>query len=65
MSLGYHVHWPPMVLALFLALLGAWLNQVAVKMPVEDDAGFAHEPDYIVEDFNALAFDIAGNLVTD
>ena len=60
MSLGYHVHWPPLVLALFLALLAFWLNQVAVRMPSVDDAGFAHEPDYVVEEFNALAFNEAG-----
>jgi lipopolysaccharide export system protein LptC len=60
MSLGYHVHWPPLGLALILALLGFWLNQVSNKTPFEDDAGFAHEPDYIVEQFNALEFDELG-----
>jgi lipopolysaccharide export system protein LptC len=60
MSLGYHVHWPPLGLALILALLGFWLNQVANTEPFEDDAGFAHEPDYIVEQFNALEFDELG-----
>jgi len=60
MNLGFHVHWPPLVLALLLALLGFWLNQVTVQAPYIDDAGFAHEPDYIVENFNALAFSEAG-----
>ncbi len=60
MSLGYHVHWPPLGLALLLALLGFWLNQVAVQTPYVDDGGFAHEPDYVIEQFNALAFDLQG-----
>lgn len=60
MNPGFHVHWPPLVLALLLALLGFWLNQVAVREPFEDDAGFAHEPDYIVENFDALAFSETG-----
>ena len=60
MSLGYHVHWPPLILAMLLALLGAWLNQVVDQTPFVDDAGFAHEPDYIVEKFNALEFDLQG-----
>lgn len=60
MSLGFHVNWPPLVLALLLALLGFWLNQVAVHAPYVDDAGFSHEPDYFVEQFNAMAFDTKG-----
>lgn len=60
MSPGFHVHWPPLGLALLLALLGFWLNHVADQTPYVDDAGFAHEPDYIVEHFNALAFDLQG-----
>lgn len=57
---GFHVHWPPFVLALLLALLAFWLNQVSVHTPYVDDAGFAHEPDYIVENFDALSFDLQG-----
>jgi lipopolysaccharide export system protein LptC len=60
MTLGYHVHWPPLVLALILAALGFWLNQVAVRPQIFDDSGFVHEPDYIVEQFNALSFDTQG-----
>jgi lipopolysaccharide export system protein LptC len=60
MTLGYHVHWPPLALALILTVLGYWLNQVAVRPQIADDAGFAHEPDYIVEHFNALSFDARG-----
>jgi len=57
---GFHVQWPPLVLVLLLALLGFWLNHVSNQVPYVDDAGFAHEPDYIVEGFNALAFDLQG-----
>lgn len=60
MTLGYHVHWPPLVLALILAVLGFWLNQVVVRPQVIDDSGFVHEPDYVVEQFNALSFDSRG-----
>jgi lipopolysaccharide export system protein LptC len=60
MSLGYHVHWPPLGLALILALLAFWLNQVSDPATYVDDGGFAHEPDYIVERFNALEFDLQG-----
>jgi lipopolysaccharide export system protein LptC len=68
MSLGYqaphglfHVHWPPLVLALLLALFGFWLNNVSEHTAYVDDAGFAHEPDYIIEHFDALAFDLQGH----
>jgi lipopolysaccharide export system protein LptC len=57
---GFHIHWPPMVLAFLLALLGFWLNQVSEHTPYVDDAGFEHEPDYIVEQFDALSFDLEG-----
>ncbi len=60
MSLGYHVHWPPLGLALILALLAFWLNQVSDQTTYVDDGGFAHEPDYMVERFNALEFDLQG-----
>ncbi|OYY94221.1 MAG: LPS export ABC transporter periplasmic protein LptC [Hydrogenophilales bacterium 28-61-23] len=57
---GFHVHWPPLGLALILALLGMWLNQVAERPVMVDDSGFTHEPDYIVENFDAMAFDLRG-----
>ena len=57
---GFHIHWQPLVLALLLALLGFWLNQVSERTPYVDDSGFAHEPDYIIEHFNALSFDVNG-----
>jgi len=57
---GFHIHWPPMALAFLLALLGFWLNQVSEQTPYFDDAGFEHEPDYIVEQFDALSFNLDG-----
>jgi lipopolysaccharide export system protein LptC len=60
MTGGHHVHWLPLVFVALLALLSAWLNQLAERPQVQDDAGFAHDPDYIVEHFNAQTFDIAG-----
>lgn len=57
---GHHVHWPPLVLAGLLALLAFWLNQLTRQPVLEDNAGFEHEPDTIVENFNALAFDNDG-----
>ncbi len=60
MTGGHHVHWPPLVLAGLLALLAFWLNQLTRQPVLEDNAGFEHEPDTIIENFNALAFDVHG-----
>lgn len=60
MTGGHHVHWPPLGLALLLALLGFWLNHVGIRPDIIDEAGFGHDPDYIVERFNALTFDASG-----
>jgi lipopolysaccharide export system protein LptC len=57
---GFHVHWPPLGLAVLLALLAFWLNHVTDHQPYVDNAGFTHDPDYVVEHFNALAFDLQG-----
>lgn len=57
---GYHVNWTPIGLVLLLALLGFWLNHVGIRSETVDNAGFTHDPDYIVEKFDALAFDIHG-----
>jgi lipopolysaccharide export system protein LptC len=57
---GHHINWLPLGLALLLALLGTWLNHVGVRVETVDNAGFTHDPDYIVEHFDALAFDIEG-----
>ena len=60
MTGGHQVHWLPLGLAMLLALLDFWLNQLTHRLVMEDNGGFAHEPDTIVENFNALAFDQMG-----
>jgi len=57
---GHHVNWMPLGLALLLAMLGFWLNHVGERVETVDNAGFTHDPDYFVENFDALAFDIDG-----
>jgi len=57
---GHHISWPPIGLALLLALLGFWLNHMGSRVEVVDTAGFTHDPDFIVEDFDALAFNTEG-----
>lgn len=57
---GHHISWPPIGLALLLALLGFWLNHMSSRVEVVDTAGFTHDPDFIVEHFDTLAFDING-----
>jgi lipopolysaccharide export system protein LptC len=58
---GHHINWPPIGLALLLALLGFWLNHLSSRVETVDNAGFTHDPDFIVERFDALAFDTNGN----
>lgn len=58
---GHHISWPPLGLVLLLAMLGFWLNHVSGRIETVDNAGFTHDPDYIVERFDALAFDMKGN----
>ncbi|MDD5387913.1 MAG: LPS export ABC transporter periplasmic protein LptC [Gallionellaceae bacterium] len=60
MTGGQHVHWLPIGFAALLTLMSAWLNQVAEHPQVLDNAGFTHDPDYIVEHFKVQAFDISG-----
>ena len=57
---GFHVNWPPLALALLLAVLAGWLNLVSRTETVVDDAGFTHDPDFVMARFNALAFDPQG-----
>ena len=47
-------------MAAFLAILGFWLNHLTGGSAHVDQGGFAHEPDTIVENFNALTYDEAG-----
>ena len=60
MTGGHHVHWLPLGFAVLLALLSAWLNQVAERPQAVDNAGFTHDPDYIVERFRVQTFDLSG-----
>ena len=60
MTGGHHVHWLPLGFAALIALMSAWLNHLAEVPKVQDNAGFTHDPDYIVEDFVAQAFDTEG-----
>ncbi|MEW5786521.1 MAG: LPS export ABC transporter periplasmic protein LptC [Pseudomonadota bacterium] len=60
-GVGYHVNWTPLGLALILAALGTWLNVVSRHTETVDNAGFTHDPDYLVENFDALAYDLQGN----
>lgn len=56
----HHIHWFPIGLALLLAVLTWWLNDLARLPKIDDNAGFSHDPDAIVVDFRVLAFDQAG-----
>ena len=58
---GHQVHWLPLGLVTLLALLGMWLNQLTHRPVVVDNGGFAHEPDTIVKNFNARAFNREGH----
>lgn len=60
MTGSHHVHWLPLALAAMIALMSAWLNQLAKPSRVLDDIGFTHDPDYIVEQFKVRTFDIEG-----
>ncbi len=57
---GHQIHWLPLGLATLLALTGTWLNQLTHRPVVVDNGGFVHEPDTIVTNFNALAFNPEG-----
>lgn len=56
----HHIHWVPIVLALVLALLTWWLNDLARLPRYDDNRGFTHEPDAIVDQFRVLSFDRQG-----
>ncbi len=55
-----HHFWLPLLITGGLCLLTAWLGQLAETPLVRDAAGFAHDPDYFVEHFQATAFDAQG-----
>lgn len=52
--------WLPLVVLTGLVFLSAWIGQLARGPRVQGDGAFGHYPDYFVEDFNALAFDVSG-----
>ena len=60
MTGGHHVNWLPLALAAMIALMSAWLNQLAKAPRPLDDRGFTHDPDYIVEQFKVRTFDLEG-----
>lgn len=53
-------YWFPLVIVGGLVLLTTWLGQLAELPRSHGDAALRHDPDYFVEDFNATAFDAAG-----
>jgi lipopolysaccharide export system protein LptC len=56
----HHPYWPPLVIAAVFAAITFWLARLAQVPLAADMAGFGHEPDYIVENFRAIAFDVQG-----
>lgn len=53
-------YWLPLAIAGGLAVLTAWLGQLAQTHPNGDALPIGHDPDYFVERFHARAFDIHG-----
>lgn len=53
--------WWPLILAALLAALSLWLNQLTQPPPGDSDGGFGHDPDLVVENFVATAFDRQGH----
>jgi LPS export ABC transporter protein LptC len=60
MTAHFHVHWPPLALALALSLLALWLNQAAHRPLHQEVADLAPSPDYVVDDFDATVFGANG-----
>lgn len=60
MTGGHHVQWMPLGSVALLALLSGWLNHLASAPKMVDNAGFGHDPDFIVEAFQARSFDAQG-----
>lgn len=54
------VSWTPLIVVGLLAALTFWLDRVVQIVQFVDTRGFAHEPDYIIENFKATAFDLKG-----
>jgi len=58
--LAHHISWPPLGIALLLAMLTGWLNHLGEHEESVDNAGFTHDPDYFVENLDAITFDRDG-----
>jgi len=56
----HHPYWTPLVVAAFFAAMTFWLARLGQIPLALDMGGFGHEPDYIVENFRATAFDLEG-----
>lgn len=54
------VAWTPLIVAAVLAALTFWLDRVVQVAQFVDSRGFAHDPDYIIENLKATAFDMKG-----
>ena len=57
---GHAIHWLPLGVAALLALVATWLNQLTHEPDKVDHGAFAHIPDTIVTEFDALAFGTNG-----
>jgi lipopolysaccharide export system protein LptC len=56
----HHPYWWPLAIAAGLAAVTFWLARLAQAPVSLDMGGFGHDPDYVVERFQATAFDIDG-----
>lgn len=57
-----HASWVPLTVVGVLAAMTFWLGHVAESQIPGSDTSFRHDPDYIVENFNALSFDEHGGV---
>lgn len=53
--------WLPLAIVAVMAAVAYWLNQLASQPLPEDDAAFRHDPELIVDNLVATAFDPEGN----
>lgn len=58
----HQASWVPLTVVGALAAMTFWLGRVADSQIPGGDAGFRHDPDYIVENFSALTFDEQGGV---
>lgn len=56
----FHASWGPLTIVVLLAALTFWLGKVASTQLPGTATGFAHDPDYVVENFVATTFDVQG-----